>query len=118
VRGVVLALWEIVKSNSIRARCEEHQVVGRIKVLELLCKHSLWWRELVCSPLARGSATTLDLPQRGLSSWQTTEPQDKNLHVIIFLLVCNSLHKPVFTCSYIVLALLLLCLLSLYSFAI
>jgi hypothetical protein len=74
VRGVVLALWEIAKSNSSRARCEEHQVVGRIKVLELLCKHSLWWRELVCSPLARGSATTLDLPQRGLSSWQTTEP--------------------------------------------
>jgi len=59
--------------------------------------------ELVGSPLARGSAVTLGLRQRGLSGWQITEPWDKNHRVIIvFLLVCKSLTPACITCTSVV----------------
>jgi hypothetical protein len=37
------------------------------------------WESVTCkSALARGLVTTLGLPRRGVSGWQTTKPQEKN----------------------------------------
>jgi hypothetical protein len=99
VRGVVPAPWEIAKSNFSRARCEELQVVRTDQKLELIVSTPCG-RVTGGSPLARGLAVTLGLPQQGLSGWQTTDPWDKNHRVIIFPLVCN-LHTQACIYSFI-----------------
>jgi hypothetical protein len=44
------------------------------------------WESVTCgSPFARGSVVTLDLPQQGVSGWQSTEPSEKIYRVNICL---------------------------------
>jgi hypothetical protein len=103
---------EITKSNSSRARREDRQVVWPDRKLDRARGEQSTWESVIGgSPLARGSAATLDLPQRGVSGWLTTEPQDKNHRVDMSSYFCwfaIPIHKLVFTHSYIVVVLLLL----------
>jgi len=108
LRGVVLARGRSWRTTLVEVRCEEDLggTPAYTRVPKLGTKLDLL---IAC----RKVVVLKDLPQRGLSGWQTTKPWNKNHCVNLCILL--SLQSLSLACSYLLLhvLVLLLCLFSL-----